>query len=452
MNKKIDMVNGPLFKNVLLYTLPIIATSILQLLFNTADLLVVGHYCGSHTVGAVGSTGSIVTLMTTLFTGLSVGVSVTVAQGLGGNHKTRVEKAVHTAIPVALIGGILLTVLGLTCSRTFLEWMGNPQETIELATVYMRIYFCGMAASLTYNFGAAILRAAGDTVRPLIYLSISGVLNVILNVIFVHFFGMSVDGVAWATVASQVVSAVLVIMALRRRNDFCKLSLHKLTIDRIALGRILSIGVPAGIQSSLFAIANVIIQSSINSFGAAAVTGGAAASNIEGYAYVSINSFSQTMMNFAGQNYGAGKPERVQRTMRICLLLVTIVGLVLGGSIYLLGKPLLSLYITDSPEAIDYGMIKLLYIGLPYFLCGLMDVVSGALRGIGRSVSVMFISIFCICGLRLLWIFTLFRLPQFHTLEFLFLSYLLSWSANFIISLIYYLSIRNKSIPKHVTA
>ncbi len=446
MNKKIDMVNGPLFKNVVLYTLPIIATSVLQLLFNTMDLLVVGHYCGSDTVGAVGSTGSIVTLMTTLFTGLSVGVSVTVAQGLGGNHKTRVEKAVHTSIPVAFIGGILLTVLGLTCSRTFLEWMDNPAETIDMATVYMQIYFCGMAANLIYNFGAAILRAAGDTVRPLIYLSASGVLNVVLNIIFVRFFGMNVDGVAWATVVSQCASAVLVVLALRRRTDYCKLSLRKLTIDRIALSRILTIGVPAGIQSSLFSIANVIIQSSVNTFGAAAVTGGAAAGNVEGYAYVAVNAFSQTMMNFAGQNYGAGKPKRVVKTMSICLVLATVVGLLLGGGIYLFGKPLLGLYITDSPEAIEYGMIKLLYVCLPYFICGLMDVVSGALRGMGRSVSTMFISVFGICGVRLLWIFTLFRLPQFHTLEWLFATYPISWALTFLVSLIVYLFVRNKPI------
>jgi len=446
MNKKIDMVNGPLFKNVVLYTLPIIATSILQLLFNTADLLVVGHYCGSETVGAVGSTGSIVTLMTNLFMGLSVGVSVTVAQGIGGNHKTRVKKAVHTAIPVAIICGILLTVLGLTCSRTFLEWMGNPPETIGLATLYMKIYFCGMAASLTYNFGAAILRATGDTVRPLIFLTSAGVLNVILNVIFVRFFGMSVDGVALATVISQCLSAVLVVLALMRRQDLCRLELKELCIDRIALGRILSIGLPSGVQSSLFAIANVIIQASVNSFGAVVVTGSAAAGNIEGYAYVSVNAFSQTMMNFAGQNYGAGKPKRVVKTMGICLVLVSIVGLLLGGGIFLLGRPLLGLYITDSPDAIAAGMIKLTYICLPYFICGLMDVVSGALRGMGRAVSTMFISIFGICGLRLLWIFTLFRLPQFHTLEWLFATYPISWGITFLVSLIFYLCVRNKPI------
>jgi len=212
--------------------------------------------------------------MTNLFMGLSVGVSVTVAQGIGGNHKTRVKKAVHTAIPVAIICGILLTVLGLTCSRTFLEWMGNPPETIGLATLYMKIYFCGMAASLTYNFGAAILRATGDTVRPLIFLTSAGVLNVILNVIFVRFFGMSVDGVALATVISQCLSAVLVVLALMRRQDLCRLELKELCIDRIALGRILSIGLPSGVQSSLFAIANVIIQASVNSFGAVAIAGG----------------------------------------------------------------------------------------------------------------------------------------------------------------------------------
>ena len=451
--KQIDMCNGPLFKNIVMYTLPIIATSVLQLLFNTMDLLVVGRYCGSTSVGAVGSTSAIINLLVNLFMGLSVGVSVTVAQGLGGNHRTRVEKAVHTAMPVAAIGGLMLTVIGLTCSRTFLEWMGNPAQTIDLATVYMRIYFCGTLGSLVYNFGAAILRAAGDTLRPLLFLSAAGVLNVVLNVVFVRCFHMDVDGVALATVISQYLSAVLVVIALMRRTDLCQLKLKKITLDPVALGRILYIGLPAGIQSSLFSISNVIIQSSVNSFGAAAVTGCAAASNIEGYVYVCINSFSQTTMNFTGQNIGAGKDRRVHRIVGICLACVATVGISLGVLVCSFAKPLLSIYITDSSEAIGYGVTKLLCICLPYFMCGLMDVMTGTLRGMGNSISAMFISVLGICGFRLVWIFTVFRIPAFHTLTWLFLSYIISWSATFLVGLIVYFVLqRNRKKQKELVS
>lgn len=429
----IDMCNGPLFKNIILYTLPIIATSVLQLLFNTMDLLVVGWYCGSTSVGAVGSTSSLINLMVNLFMGLSIGVSVTVAQGIGANDRERVFKTVHTALPVAIICSVIVTVLGVTCSRTFLEWMGNPKDTIELAAVYMRIYFCGTIGNMVYNFGAAILRAAGDTMRPLIFLSISGVLNVVLNLIFVCIFHMDVAGVALATVISQGVSAVLVVIALLHRHDMCRLDIRRLMIDAIALKRILAIGVPSGIQGSLFSISNVIIQSSVNSFKTAAVVGSAAASNIEGYVYTSQNALAQTAMNFTGQNVGAKQFKRVQRVWLNCMLAVTVIGLVLGGAVNLLGRPLLGIYITDSPEAIEYGLIKLFWICMPYFMCGLMECTSYTLRGLGKSLLSMIISVIGVCGFRLVWIFTIFRIPQFHTLESLFASYLISWTATFLV-------------------
>ncbi|MBR5782789.1 MAG: MATE family efflux transporter [Clostridia bacterium] len=430
------MVNGRLFKNIVLYTLPIIATSVLQLLFNTADLLVVGRYCGADSVGAVGATGSIITLIVYLFMGLSIGVSVAVAQGLGGNHNTRVHKSVHTAFPVAAVGGIVLTIVGVLFSRYFLEWMGTPEETIGLATIYMRIYFCGVLGNLVYNFGAAILRAAGDTVRPLIYLSIAGVVNVGLNLIFVIFFHMNVAGVALATAISQFVSATLVVIALMRRNDACKLELKKLCFDRQAVGRILNIGIPAGIQGTLFNISNVIIQAAVNSFGAEVVNGMSAAGNIEGYVYVSFSAFGQTALNFVGQNIGAKKEERISRIIGICFGCVTVTGLTLGVLSYVFGSQLLSLYITDSPEAIKYGVIKLLWMGVPYFLCGIMEVMSCTLRGMGSSVAAMLVSVLGVCGVRLVWIFTVFQM--FHTLECLFFSYTVSWLATIITDLIVY--------------
>ena len=431
----IDMLHGPLLKNIVAYALPIIVTSVLQLLFNTADLLVVGWYCGSTSVGAVGSTNALINLMVNLFMGLSIGVSVTVAQGIGAEDRERVYKTIHTAFPVALICGVIITAVGMAFSPTFLEWMGNPDDTMDLATVYMRWYFCGTIGNMVYNFGAAILRAAGDTIRPLMFLSIAGVLNVVLNLIFVCIFQMNVAGVALATAVSQWVSAVLVVLALLKRHDLCRLDPHLLTIDKTAMKRILAIGVPSGIQGSLFSISNVIIQSAVNSFETAAVVGSAAASNIEGYVYTSQNAFAQTAMNFTGQNVGAGQFKRVKKVWRGCLLAVTVVGVALGGLVNLLGRPLLGIYITDSPDAIGYGLTKLLWICLPYFVCGLMECTSYTLRGLGKSLFSMIISVVGVCGFRLMWIFTVFQIPAFHTLDSLFASYVISWTATLLVGI-----------------
>ena len=431
----IDMLNGPLFKNIVMYALPIIATSVLQLLFNTADLLVVGWYCGSTSVGAVGSTNALINLLVNLFMGLSIGVSVTVAQGIGANDRERVSKTVHTALPVAVICGIVVTVIGISFSPMFLKWMGNPADTIDLAALYMRYYFCGAIGNLAYNFGAAILRAAGDPIRPLMFLSISGALNVVLNLIFVCIFQMDVAGVALATAISQWISAVLVVLALLKRHDLCRIFPEKLTVDLTALKQILAIGVPSGIQGSLFSISNVIIQSAVNSFETAAVVGSAAASNIEGYVYTSQNAFAQTAMNFTGQNMGAKQFKRVQKVWLNCLLAVTIVGVLLGGLVNLLGRPLLGIYITDSPEAIEYGLTKLLWITLPYFVCGLMECTSYTLRGLGKSLFSMIISVVGVCGFRLVWIFTVFQIPAFHTLDSLFASYIISWTATLVVGM-----------------
>ncbi len=430
-----NMCEGPIFRKMVTYTLPIILTGILQLLFNAADLVIVGRFRGSESVAAVGSTSAIINLIINLFIGLSVGISVSVAQGLGGGKDEDVHKTVHTAIPAAIVSGIILTFVGALGSEFFLGLMGTPDNIIKLSALYMKIYFCGITASMVYNFGSAILRAAGDTVSPLIFLVISGVANVILNIFFVTVFSMGVDGVALATSISQTISAILVITALIRRNDCCKLSLKKMRFHKQHLVRIIRIGLPAGIQGSLFSISNVLIQSSVNSFGSVVMSGNAAAQNIEGFVYITMNSFHQTAVNFTGQNYGAGKIDRIKKILGISLASVCIVGLVLGAAAVLLANPLLGIYITDSAEAISYGVTRLTYICLTYFLCGIMDVMTGMLRGIGSSFAPMIITILGVCGMRIGWIYTIFRIPEYHSIISLYVSYPVSWLITFAVEL-----------------
>lgn len=426
------MLEGRLFPSIVRYTIPIILTSLLQLLFNAADLVVVGRFCGSISVAAVGSTGSITNLLINFFIGLSVGAGVAVAHGLGSREDVVVQNTVHTALPMALVSGFFLTVVGVIFSGTFLRMMGTPETVLPLSTVYMQIYFGGITFTMVYNFCAAILRAAGDTKSPLLFLGIAGVVNVVLNIFFVAALHMNVAGVALATTISQGISAVLVTLALMKRTDACHLELRKMRFHQAQLSKILRIGLPAGIQSSLFSISNVLIQSSINSFGDVFMSGSAASANIEGFVYVSINAFHQTAVNFIGQNAGARQYRRIRKTLWICLGCVTVVGLSFGYAVWLLGQQLLSIYITDSPQAIEYGMIRLGYICLPYFLCGLMDVTTGALRGLGASVVPMIISILGICGLRIFWIYTVFQIPRFHTPQCLFFSYTVSWVITFL--------------------
>ena len=444
------MLEGPLFPNIIRYTVPIILTSLLQLLFNAADLVVVGRFCGSVSVAAVGATGAITNLMINFFIGLSVGVGVAVAHGLGSREERVVHCTVHTALPTALISGAFLTVFGIAFSETFLKLMGTPDSVLPLSAVYMRIIFGGITFNMVYNFCASILRAAGDTKSPLIFLMFAGTLNVILNVIFVTQFHMNVAGVALATIISQGLSAVLVVIALMRRTDSCRLQLNKMRFYKPQLEKIIRIGLPAGIQSSLFSISNVLIQSSVNSFGDVFMSGNAAAGNIEGFVYVCLNAFQQTAVNFAGQNAGARQYRRVYKTLWMCLGCVTVVGLVLGTLAYSLGPTLLSIYITDSPEAISYGLIRLGFICLPYFLCGLMDVTTGALRGMGASFVPMLISILGVCGMRIGWIFTIFQIPKFHTPQCLYFSYTVSWTVTFLFQLAAFLIVFRKQAKETV--
>ena len=439
-----SLTEGPLFWNIIRYTIPIILTSILQLLFNAADLVVVGRFCGSLSVAAVGATGSITHLMVNFFIGLSAGAGVTVAHALGGREDEAVHRTVHTAMSAALVSGAILTVVGVCFSETFLRMMSTPENVLPLSALYMKIYFAGITFTMVYNFAAAILRAAGDTKSPLLYLTIAGVVNVVLNVLFVTVFHMNVAGVALATTISQGVSAALVVWALMRRTDACCFAFRKMRFYRLQMGKILRIGLPAGVQSSLFAISNVLIQSSINSFGDVFVAGNAASSNIEGFVYVTMNSFHQTAVNFTGQNVGAGQYDRVKKIFGYSLAGVAVAGILAGSAAWFFGEQLLGIYITDSAEAIAYGVVRMTYISLPYFVCGLMDVCTGALRGMGASLAPMLISVLGVCGFRILWINTVFRLIP--TPECLYLSYLISWVLTFVVQFFTFWMVYRKHI------
>lgn len=441
---KRNMLDGPLLPSIIQYTIPIILTSILQLLFNAADMIVVGRYCGSVSVAAVGATGSLTQLIINLFVGLSVGTGVTVAQAIGADEKDNISKIVHTTIPTAIISGVILTIIGMLLSERMLLMMDTPDNVLPLSALYMKIYFAGIVFTMLYNFCASILRAAGDTRSPLIILTISGILNVLLNLLLVIVFHMNVAGVAVATVISQALSAALVILTLMRRIDACRLVIKRIRIHLPQLKMILRIGLPAGINSSLFSISNVIIQSSVNSFGDIFMSGNAAAANIDGFAYVAINAFAQTSINFIGQNKGAGQYGRILKTLLICLACVTTVGIAVGVVAYTFAPTLLSFYITDSPEAIAYGIVRITWVCVPYFLCGLMDSTTGALRGLGASITPMIVSILGVCGIRIGWIYTIFQLPQYHTPAGLYVSYPISWIITFFIELLVFIFIFHK--------
>lgn len=438
------MLQGPLFPNIIRYTIPIILTSILQLLFNAADLVVVGRFCGSISVAAVGATGAITNLIVNLFVGLSVGVGVSVAQGIGAKQDEVVHRTVHTAIPAAICSGLFLTLLGLLLAKPMLTLMGTPDDVLPLSSLYMRIYFCGMTFNMVYNFSASILRAAGDTRSPLIFLSIAGVVNVILNVIFVTVFNMNVAGVAVATTTSQAISSVLVIITLMHRTDACKLRFSKLRFYKPQMLKIVRIGIPAGIQGSLFSISNVLIQSSVNSFGPVVMSGNAAAQNIEGFVYVILNAFHQTAVNFTGQNVGAKQYKRVLKVLTICLSCAICAGILVGCLVHVFSENLLSIYITDSAEALAYGAMRIGIVCVTYCICGAMDVTTGSLRGMGASLVPMIISVLGVCGVRIGWIYTVFQIPQFHSIQSLYISYPISWGITFLSELVAFIIIYRK--------
>ena len=449
MRRPCSMLQGPLLPSIISYTIPIILTSVLQLLFNAADLIVVGQYCGGSSVAAVGATGALTSLMVNFFVGLSIGAGATMARAIGKDDREEMHRIVHTTLPTALVSGTVLTVIGVCFSDTFLRWMGTPDNIRPLSTVYMQIYFGGILFNMVYNFCAALLRAAGDTKSPLLFLSIAGVLNVLLNLLFVIVFEMDVAGVALATTGAQGVSAVLVVLALMRRIDACRLNLRKLHFYKESLLKIIRQGLPAGIQSSLFSISNTLIQSSVNSFGDVLMSGNAAAQNIEGFVYASMDAFSQTAINFTGQNVGARQYPRVKRILWTCLGCVAAVGFAIGGSAYLLAPKLLPIYIPDSAESVAWGITRMLYLSVPYFVCGMMNVTTGVLRGMGLAVLPMIVSILGVCIFRIGWIYTVFQIPQYHTPQSLYISYPISWVVTFLVNLAVVLIVYRKRLAAH---
>ena len=425
---EMDMTTGSLLPKVLAFSGPLILTGILQLLYNAADIVVVGRFAGPQALAAVGSTGALINLLVNVFMGLSVGASVVVARAYGAGDNASVSTGVHTAITVAGVAGVLVGVLGFVASHPLLKWMGSPDDVLDMATLYMKIFFVGMPANMLYNFGAAILRAVGDTRRPLYYLTVSGILNVLLNLVLVIVFHMGVAGVAIATVASQVMSMALVMICLIRSDGPIHLDLRKLRIHLSQLVEIVRVGLPAGLQGSLFSISNVLIQSSVNSFGSLVMAGNSAGSNLEGFVYTSMNAIHQADLTFASQNLGAGQFKRVRRVMWVCLGTVTAIGLGMGLVFLAFGNQLVSIYNSD-PEVIHYGMTRLKIILPTYFLCGLMDVMVGQLRGVGYSILPMMISLTGACLLRVVWIYTFFAANP--TLEVLYISYPVSWLITF---------------------
>lgn len=424
--KDMDMINGNLAKKILIFTIPIMLSSILQLLFNTVDMIVIGKFAGDASLAAVGSTSALINLIIQLFIGVSIGANVVVSRAIGQHNLEKAQRAVHTAILFSFLAGAFLTVFGIFTARTWLELMGTTDDSIDKATIYLQIYFGGSIFNMVYNFGAAILKSVGETKRPLYYLVIAGIMNALLNLLFVISFNMDVAGVALATIISQGISAILVIIYLMKREGYVNLNLKKLRIHKKELIQMALIGLPAGIQGSLISFSNVFIQSAVNSFGSTIiVSGNTAASNIEGFVWVSMNAFYQAAISFTGQNYGANNIKNSKKILLICMLYTFITGVIFGGGAYLLRDPLSSLY--TSGEALEYARIRLTIICLSYFLCGLMDLPVGSMRGLGNSLTPMIVSILGMVVFRIIWISTVFQAN--HELWVLYISYPISWVA-----------------------
>ena len=426
---EIDMCNGTIMDKLISFSLPLMLSGILQLLFNAVDIVVVGRFTGSQALAAVGSTTALINLFINLFIGVSLGANVLAARYYAAGKQKEMSETVHTAMLFALISGCVMVLAGLFFSRGALELMDTPDDVISQAALYMKIYFMGMPFFMLYNYGAAILRAVGDTKRPLLFLVISGAANAALNLLLVIVFSMGVAGVAVATVISQCISCVMVLSCLIRTESSYQLSLKKLRIRPAYLLQIFQVGIPAGIQSTVITFSNVLLQSSVNSFGSTAMAGYTAANNIFGFLYTSINSVSQACMSFTSQNYGAGKKKRMDLVLRDCLILTVVIGLLMGGGAYLFGPELLHIYTSDE-AVIACGMEILLYTTVTYFLCGIMDLIPGALRGMGRSAVPMLLSVIGTVGTRIIWIYLIF--PAHRSLAVLFISYPVSWLATII--------------------
>ena len=440
-NYEIDMCNGSLMDKLISFSLPLMLSGILQLMFNAVDIVVVGRFAGSQALAAVGSTTALINVFTNLFIGVSLGANVLAARFFASEREKEMSETVHTAIALAIISGIIMTFIGLIFSRVALELMGTPEDVINQATLYMRIYFVGMPFFMLYNYGAAILRAVGDTKRPLAFLIVAGVTNALLNLFLVIVCHLGVAGVAIGTIASQLISCILVLRCLCKTEGSYRLYFSKLKIRSWYVKRIFQVGLPAGIQSTVINFSNVLLQSSVNSFGSVAMAGNTAANNIFGFLYVTVNSFSQTCMSFTSQNYGVGKWKRMDKVLIECIMLSVGVTVVLGTCAYVFGPEILRIYTSDAP-VIQCGEQILLYTTLTYFLCGLMDLFPGALRGMGYSAVPMVLSVIGTVGTRIIWIFGVF--PRHRSLDVLFISYPASWLITIILQVICFYFVRKK--------
>lgn len=435
---EIDMCNGPILGKLLQFALPLMLSSMLQLLFNAADIVVVGRFAGDHSMAAVGSTSSIIQLLCNLFIGLSIGANILASRFYGANDRDGLHQTVHTAILMSLISGTVLAIVGVFSTRAILTLMGSPAEVIDLAALYLKIYFIGMPANMLYNFGAALLRAVGDTRRPLLFLFLAGIINVILNLVFVLLFHMDVAGVALATIISETVSAALVVRCMMRETGAVHLELRQLRLWPVRVRQILQTGLPAGLQNIMFSLANVVIQSTINSFGPTIVAGNAAAENIEAFVYAASNACYQAGLCFTSQNLGAGQLNRIPKILHRSQLCAALSCTVLGLAAYLFSPHLLRIY-SSSPDVISAGMAHMVIISVTYGICGLMDATVGCLRGIGYSVLPMLTALVGICGLRLLMVTVLFHFSQFHVIQTVFWSYPVSWTVTFLAHLTFFL-------------
>lgn len=436
--KRIDIVNGPMIPNIIRYIIPLIASGFLQLLYNAADNVVVGRFDGPVALAAVGSTGALINLILNICFGISTGSSVAVAQAYGAKDIDGVHKVVHTSMLISIISGIFFAVIGYFFSENFLVMMGTPADVLPLATIYLKIYFLGTPASMVFNFGASILRAVGDTKRPMLYLTLSGLVNVVLNLLFVLVFHMSVAGVALATIISQYISMAMIVVYMVRLRDCCRLELNKLKIYKDKLIRIVRIGLPAGIQGTVFSLSNVVVQSALNSFDSAIIMAGSTASGqIENFIYIAMNCVYQAALTFTGQNIGAGQLKKIHKVLISSLVIVTVIGLFCSTLAMVFAEPLLSLFLNDEPAAIQYGIERMMMVALPYFLCGIMEVLVGCQRGMGASVTPMVVSMLGACGLRILWILIIFA--AMPSLTSLYLSYPVSWFITSAAHLFFYL-------------
>lgn len=427
MNSKkvVNMLEGPLLGPIFLFAMPLFITSVLQLAFNAVDIIVVGKFTGHHALAAVGATGPVINLLVTMFMGISIGASVIMGQNVGARDFKNAQDTLHTAIGISILGGILVLFAGIFTAMPLLRLMQTPPEVIELAGEYLKIYYIGMPGFMVYNFGAALLRAIGDSRRPMYFLTISGIFNVICNLIFVVVFKMGVAGVAIATTISQYIAAALIVASLLKADGYMKLFIDKIRISKDKALGMMKIGLPAGFQGALFSISNILIQSGINSFGSVVMAGNTAAGNLEGFVYMGMNAVYQTSLSFTSQNMGAKQYDRVKKIFWTCVGVVIVVGLVLGVGAWLLGDKLLRLY-TDEPEVIKYGVERLGVVSATYFICGIMDTMVGGLRGMGYSITPMIVSLTAVCILRMIWIATIFQ--SIHTPVVLYLSYPVSWT------------------------